>query len=65
MTLSPTQKALLDKWTLGEVKSAYGARTSLATCNALVIKGYLKDVTRPGPGGMFSPQTHYQYKRIK
>lgn len=63
--LSATQAALLDRWTLGDVKSAYGARTSLPTCQALVRKGYLKDVTSRGPGGMFSPQTHYQYKRIK
>jgi len=62
---SARQWKVLAAMAVGDVKSAYGARAPLPVMRALVTKGYLQDVTPPGPGSMFSPATHYQFKRIK
>lgn len=39
-------------------------RVSLATLRALVRKGYARDVTPFGPGGMYSPTTHFKFVRV-
>lgn len=61
--LSPAQQRLLSRMNVGVQYSAYTLGTSLATLRALERKGVLRDVTRPGPGGMFSPRTHYKFMR--
>lgn len=61
--LSKAQERALDKFQLGQAKSAYEAKESLATLTALIKKGRLVDVTPRGPGAMFSPQTHYKFMR--
>ncbi len=45
----------------GQPKCAYELKASLATLRALCRLGYAKDVTKPGPGDMFSPRTHYEF----
>lgn len=50
-----------------EPRSAYGLAKpsiSLTTLQALVRKGAARDVTKPGPGGMFSPRTHYHFIKV-
>lgn len=54
------KRAIMKFETNNQVRNAYRT-ASLATMNALVKKGYLRDVTPFGAGGMFSPQTHYDY----
>jgi len=63
MKLSETQLKVLAKFEGGVVMSAYAARTSLKTLRALVKKGALRDVTPNAAGGMFSPATHYKFKK--
>jgi len=63
MKLSATQERALAKFEDGSIKSAYTAQESIATLQALVKKGLLRDVTKPGPGGMFSPTTHYHFRK--
>lgn len=60
--LTPTQEAALAKLS-DEPQSAYEAQVSLATLRALVKKGAARNVTPSGPGGMFSPATHYKFVR--
>jgi len=64
MKLLATQERALAKFTEGNEESAYSAQESIATLRALVTKGLLKDVTRPGPGAMFSPATHFKFKKV-
>lgn len=61
--LTPAQTRALEKFSQGQVLSAYDSQVSIATLRALVEKGYLKDVTPPGPGGMFSPATHFKFQK--
>ncbi len=63
--LSETQLEALDRLSTDEPKSAFRIGARLPTLRALVRKGYARDVTKPGAGGMFSPTTHYQFIRIK
>jgi hypothetical protein len=63
--LSQTQERALAKFLGDETMSAYQARESLATLRALVKRGYLRDVTPPGAGGIFSPQTHFKFRIAK
>ena len=62
--LSETQKRALGKLS-DEPQSAYGVQESIATLRSLVKKGLAVDVTPYGPGGMFSPQTHYKFVAAK
>lgn len=47
------------------IHCAFDLQTSISTMRALVKKGFVKNVTKPGAGGMFSPRTHYQFMRIE
>lgn len=62
--LSATQERALAKFELNMPYSAYDIKESLATLDALVRKGYLREVTR-GAGSMFSPQTHRMFRKVK
>lgn len=62
-TLSDAQRyavAALDS-AAGQPRSAYQLRVKLRTLQSLVKMGMAQDVTPFGPGGMFSPETHYQF----
>lgn len=65
MKLSSAQKRALAKFQDNEAHCAYGVKETLPTLRALVRAGYLKDVTRPGHGGMFSPTNRYQFKIVR
>ena len=58
--LSPSQQIAYSRLT-DKPQTAYHLQVGLTTLNALVAKGFAKDVTPSGPGGMFSPATHFQY----
>lgn len=60
--LSETQQRALEKLS-NEPICSYSARESIATMRSLVKKGYAKDVTPRGAGGMLSPTTHYKFVR--
>ncbi len=62
--LTEAQQVALGRLSRTEPRSAYGSQSSLSTLRVLVRKGYAKDVTRPGAGGMFSPRTHFEFIRI-
>lgn len=62
--MTPAQSKALHKFTIGETDSAFGKQCRLPTLWALVRLGYLKNVTQRGPGSMFSPTTHYKFKRV-
>lgn len=57
---TPAQAACLELFKPGIARTAFQTG-SLASLRALVKKGYLKNVTKPGPGAMFSPQTHFEF----
>lgn len=63
MKISVTQERALAKFEGGKCLSAYEAQESIATLRALEKKGLLKNVTPRGPGGLFSPTTHYKFKK--
>lgn len=63
--LSVAMDEALRRFSYDEPRSAYTAQTSSATIEALVKRGLLRDVTKRGPGGLFSPRTHYRYLRVK
>jgi len=61
--LTRAQQAALQKLAIGERKSAYGLRASIATCEALQRLGYLRE--HGGLGDTWTPRTSIKWERIK
>ncbi len=59
--LSSAQQSVYNRLSKTEPKCAYVLMASLPTLRAMCKKGICKDVTKPGPGGMFSPRTHFKF----
>lgn len=62
--MTPAQKKVYDRMEEGREYSSYSIGCPISTLRAMARKGYVRDVTKPGPGGMFSPQTHFKYIKI-
>jgi hypothetical protein len=63
--LTEVQREVLGRLSADEPKSAYRVGARLPTLRALVKKGYARDVTPPGAGGLFSPSTHFQFIKVQ
>ena len=63
--LTSYQMLIFRKMEPGKIYSAYKLQTKLATLRAMQTKGFIRDVTSPGAGGLFSPTTHFQFIRVE
>jgi len=61
--LTRAQQAVLQKLAIGERKSAYDLRVSLATCEVLRQRGYLRGYG--GLGDTWTPRTAIEWERIR
>jgi len=60
--LTKPQRLCFEKMEPLKTYCAFTLRERLSTLRALVRKGYVEDITPPGPGGMYSPRTHFLFR---